>query len=84
MLEIFDDGQGFDYQCYDRCKDKQNKAHQGIGLRNMKERLSFYQGNLTVNSKSNGTTVLARIPQSQLRYNASNASEKPNEGEGYD
>ena len=84
VLEIIDDGQGFDYQCYDRGKDKQNKAHQGIGLRNMKERLSFYQGNLTVNSKSNGTTVLARIPQSQLRYNASNASEKPNEGEGYD
>lgn len=76
VLEIIDDGQGFDYQCYDRGKDKQNKARQGIGLRNMKERLSFYHGDLTVNSKNNGTTVLARIPQSQLRYNASNASEK--------
>jgi len=84
VLEIIDDGQGFDYQCYDKSNDKQNKARQGIGLRNMKERLSFYHGNLTVNSKSNGTRVLARIPQSQLRYNASNASETSNEGEGHD
>lgn len=84
VLEIIDDGHGFDYQCYDRGKDKQNKAHQGIGLRNMKERLGFYQGNLTVDSKNNGTTVLARIPQSQLRYNASTTSENSNDGEEYD
>ena len=64
-----------------RSSDKKTKAHQGIGLRNIKERLSFYQGNLTVSSENNGTTVLARIPQSQLRYNASNASESLNEGE---
>ena len=79
VLEIIDNGNGFDYQCYD--KDKKNKAYQGIGLRNMKERLSFYQGDLTVNSESSGTTVLARIPQFQLRYNASNASENLSEGE---
>lgn len=81
VLEIIDNGQGFDYQHYDKSSGKKTKAHQGIGLRNIKERLSFYQGNLTVNSESNGTTVLARIPQSQLRYNASNASENSNEGE---
>ncbi len=84
VLEIIDDGHGFDYQCYDKGKDKKNKAHQGIGLRNMKERLSFYQGDLTVKSEKGGTTVLARIPQSQLRYNASNASENSSEGEEYD
>jgi len=84
VLEIIDNGQGFNYQRYDKSTDKKTKAHQGIGLRNIKERLSFYQGNLTVNSESNGTTVLARIPQSQLRYNASNASENSNEGEGHD
>lgn len=84
VLEIIDNGQGFDYQRYDKSSDKKTKAHQGIGLRNIKERLSFYQGNLTVNSENNGTTVLARIPQSQLRYNASNASENYNEGEECD
>ena len=84
VLEITDNGQGFDYHCYDKSIDKTNKAHQGIGLRNMKERLGFYQGELTVNSKSVGTTVLARIPQYQLRYNASNASENSIEGEKHD
>jgi len=84
VLEIIDNGQGFDYQSYDKSRDKKTKAHQGIGLRNMKERLSFYQGDLTVNSEHIGTTVLARIPQSQLRYNASNASENSIEGEEHD
>lgn len=84
LLEITDNGQGFDYQHYDKTRSKKNKAHQGIGLRNINERLSFYQGDLTVNSKDNGTTIIARIPQSQLRYNASNASENSNEGEEHD
>lgn len=84
VLEIIDNGQGFDYQGYDKILGKKTKARQGIGLRNMKERLSFYQGDLTVNSAHPGTTILARIPQSQLRYNASNASENSNKGEDYD
>ncbi len=84
VLEISDNGQGFDYQHYDKSKYKKTKAHQGIGLRNINERLNFYQGNLTVNSQDNGTTIIARIPQSQLRYNASNASENSNEGEEHD
>jgi len=84
MLEIIDNGQGFDYQGYDKSSDKKTKMHQGIGLRNMKERLSFYQGDLTVISESNGTRVQARIPQSQLRYNASNTSENLNGGKEYD
>jgi len=75
-LEIIDNGQGFDYQQYDKTTDNKTKIHQGIGLRNMNERLSFYQGNLDVFSDNNGTQVIARIPQSQLRYNASNANEK--------
>lgn len=84
VLEIIDNGQGFDYQGYDKSNDKKTKAHQGIGLRNIKERLSFYQGDLTVTSENIGTTVFARIPQSQLRYNASNASENFNDGEEHD
>jgi two-component system NarL family sensor kinase len=78
VLEITDNGQGFDYQRDDKRSNKKTKVHQGIGLRNIEERLSFYQGDLTVNSDNNGTTVLARIPQSQLRYNASNVSENKN------
>ena len=78
VLEITDNGQGFVYQRDDKRSNKKTKVHQGIGLRNIEERLSFYQGDLTVNSDNNGTTVLARIPQSQLRYNASNASENKN------
>jgi two-component system NarL family sensor kinase len=81
VLEIIDNGQGFDYQGYDKSNDKKTKAHQGIGLRNIKERLSFYQGDLTVTSENIGTVVLARIPQSQLRYNASHGSENVNDGE---
>ncbi|MDX2367151.1 MAG: cache domain-containing protein [Colwellia sp.] len=84
VLEIIDNGQGFNYQRYDKSSDKKTKAHQGIGLRNINERLSFYQGKLTVKSEDNGTTIIARIPQSQLRYNASNASENSNEGEEHD
>jgi len=75
-LEIIDNGQGFNYQQYDKNIDNKTKIHQGIGLRNMNERLSFYQGSLDVFSDNHGTKVLARIPQSQLRYNASNANEK--------
>jgi two-component system NarL family sensor kinase len=78
VLEIIDNGQGFDYQREEKRSNKITKVRQGIGLRNIEERLRFYQGDLTVNSDSNGTTVLARIPQSQLRYNASNASENKN------
>ncbi|MCI2284681.1 hypothetical protein L3081_16410 [Colwellia sp. MSW7] len=83
-----DNGKGFNYQDYDlipnKTNDKQTKAHQGIGLRNMKERLNFYQGDLIVHSEENGTTVIARIPQTQLRYIANNASENPIKGEEHD
>ena len=75
VLKITDNGRGFDYQQYDCLENNKMAAYQGIGLRNMKERLSFYQGDLQVHSKKTGTTICARIPQAQLRYNASTASE---------
>ena len=84
VMEIVDNGRGFDYQNYDSRDDKKTSAYQGIGLRNMKERLGFYQGDLNVKTDSTGTTICARIPQSELRYNASNASESSIEGEGHD
>jgi two-component system NarL family sensor kinase len=84
VMEIADNGRGFDYQNYDNSDDKKTSAYQGIGLRNMKERLGFYQGDLNVKTDSTGTTICARIPQTELRYNASNASESSIEGEGHD
>lgn len=84
VLEISDNGHGFDYQHYDRSDNKKTAAYHGIGLRNIKERLSFYQGNLRVHAEKTGTTICARIPQTQLRYNANNASENINEGEEHD
>lgn len=87
-LEIIDNGQGFNYQYYDDPLDKKPnkkaKTSQGIGLRNMKERLNFYQGDLIVKSIESGTTVIARIPQTQLRYIENNASENPLKGKKYD
>lgn len=81
VMGISDNGHGFNYQNYDNGNKKKASSHQGIGLRNMKERLNFYQGELNVTTNSTGTTICARIPQSQLRYNASNASESSTEGE---
>ncbi|GGI68377.1 cache domain-containing protein [Shewanella gelidii] len=71
-LEIADNGRGFDYLSVDSC----SKPLEGIGLRNMKERLSFYNGILKVESASGkGTSLIARIPQSELRYNADTSYE---------
>ncbi|MCP3675402.1 MAG: histidine kinase [Gammaproteobacteria bacterium] len=70
LLSIEDNGQGLKHT-------KQNTKkihHEGIGLRNMKERLSFYNGKLKVLSTKEGMEIQARIPQSELRYNATNTS----------
>ena len=53
LLEIFDDGNGFD----------SNKKKKGIGLQNMKARTQECQGVFTVKSiKDKGTTVIVSIP----------------------
>ncbi len=66
-LEIHDDGLGFNYECY----EKKSTPLEGIGLRNMKERVNFYNGELKVESTiGKGVTLMARIPQSELRYRA--------------
>ncbi|ABV35517.1 sensor histidine kinase [Shewanella sediminis HAW-EB3] len=71
-LEVHDDGQGFNYECY----EKKSTPFEGIGLRNMKERLSFYNGELRVESAiGKGVTLIARIPQSELRYQADSTTE---------
>jgi signal transduction histidine kinase len=42
----------------------------------MKERLHFYNGEFDIKSSKKGTTILACIPQSELRYNADIPKEK--------
>lgn len=63
VLEIKDNGQGFDLKANEQ-------PNEGIGLRNMKERLSYYHGKFKINSDKTGTRILASIPQRELRYNA--------------
>ncbi len=60
-LEISDDGLGM---------QEINSANNGIGLRNIQERLNYYQGKLKIRSDSRGTTLIAQIPHSQFHYNA--------------
>ncbi len=61
-LEIADNGQGM--------LDSTKLSKDGIGLRNMKERLNYYQGKLKIRTSSNGTIITALIPKNQLYYNA--------------
>lgn len=60
---VSDDGVGFDVLRMDGRKN----GFQGIGLRNMQERLEFHGGELTVwSSPDKGTVVEARLPNSVL------------------
>ncbi len=70
-LEIHDDGKGFNYECFER----KSTPFEGIGLRNMNERVKFYNGELKVDSIiGKGVKLVARIPQSELRYRADSAT----------
>ena len=60
-LRITDNGQGFEHGV--------NSSGAGIGLRNMRERLNFYQGKLKVASRPGKTQIVAYIPKSLLSYN---------------
>lgn len=55
LLEITDDGVGFD--------TKRKAKGQGLGLRNMRERIDSFGGQITINSKSNsGTQIKVALP----------------------
>jgi signal transduction histidine kinase len=57
VLEIRDDGQGFDAVAV------QADRAQGLGLRGMRERLALVGGDLTIDSRpGHGTHLLARVP----------------------
>lgn len=63
LLEVGDNGQGFDI--------KNSERHSsGIGLRNMKERIGHFNGELEILSSTSGTTVQARVPKSYLNYSS--------------
>ena len=54
LLEITDDGEGFDT----------NKVKKGIGLKNIASRVRDLNGDLNINSmRGNGTTILVLIPK---------------------
>ncbi|MNT69593.1 Sensor protein VraS [compost metagenome] len=55
-LTITDDGRGFDYA------EVQQDPHRGIGLRNMRERMSALSGSLSFHSTAQGTTLQAWLP----------------------
>ena len=63
VLEIADNGQGFDLKNSERHSD-------GIGLRNMKERIGHFNGELEITTSSSGTIVQARVPKSFLNYSS--------------
>ena len=58
VLEVTDNGNGFDYDAVENTA----LVNQGIGLRNMRERLHYYHGELTVHSNGEQTRILAAIP----------------------
>jgi len=64
VLKIEDNGCGFNSKNYESVAE----PSEGIGLRNMKERLHFYSGKFDIISGKKGTTILASIPKSELHY----------------
>ena len=59
-LTIKDNGIGFEN------KMPANSTNQGLGLRNMAERISYFKGGFDISSDHRGTTIVAAIPRSSL------------------
>ncbi len=58
VLTVDDNGNGFDTGSV----ETGNNSSRGIGLRNMRERVEYYNGEMTITSDDNGTTLVASIP----------------------
>lgn len=69
-LTITDNGKGFSIPHMNR----KNSLSAGIGLRNMQERLAHHNGELTLTSSAEGTTVQARLPKGLLLKTATEAA----------
>ncbi|WP_310459775.1 cache domain-containing protein [Sphaerotilus sp.] len=65
LLRVQDNGVGFDTEAVLR------HPSQGIGLRNMRERLASIDGRLHVQSRPGATVVLAEVPEAAIRRFAS-------------
>ncbi|MFT6791775.1 MAG: two-component system NarL family sensor kinase [Cellvibrionaceae bacterium] len=61
-----DNGNGFDVYSLER----NQSPTQGIGIRNMHERLNYHKGVVSITSSDQGTLVSVKIPKSMLRYGA--------------
>ncbi|MFT5704991.1 MAG: two-component system NarL family sensor kinase [Shewanella sp.] len=68
ILSITDNGCGFNTQKLSRNKS----PFVGIGLRNMSERISYFNGKLDIYSSSFGTKVVCKLPKKLLNYSNSN------------
>lgn len=72
VMSIKDNGLGFDVGAVKKSKS----VNEGIGLRNMAERISFYDGEFSILSSSDGTLIEAKIPKSVLRFSNKDNNEK--------
>jgi signal transduction histidine kinase len=65
VLRVRDYGKGIPADVLDRFR--QNRAHGGVGLAGMRERIHELGGRLEMESDSQGTQILVKIPRSERR-----------------
>jgi two-component system NarL family sensor kinase len=68
ILVIQDNGKGFNVDFFSR-----GRTAEGIGLRNMQERIAYHKGVFAITSNKKGTRLVAKVPKTILRY-AANAN----------
>jgi signal transduction histidine kinase len=66
VLRIRDYGRGIPPDVLDRFRSK--RAHGGVGLAGMRERIHELGGQLDMDSDSHGTQVVATMPRTQLKH----------------
>ncbi len=69
VLEVVDDGKGFD--------ENHTRLSEGIGIRNLTERLEYQGGEFEVISTAKGTTVIAKISNSLFKGHSAPDIDKP-------
>jgi two-component system NarL family sensor kinase len=65
VLVIQDNGKGFNVDFFSR-----GRTAEGIGLRNMQERIAYHKGVFDLTSNKKGTRLVAKVPKTILRYSA--------------
>jgi len=65
VLVIQDNGKGFNVDFFSR-----GRTAEGIGLRNMQERIAYHKGVFDITSNKKGTRLVAKVPKTILRYSA--------------